>query len=72
LRIEEQEVLLKGGRVGKEERAGGGRWLVWLFLSRLALSLVSNAYAGVMPLVREEWGMTAAMAATIQIAWHVG
>jgi len=47
-------------------------WLVGLCLSRLSFSVVSNAYAGVLPLVRQEWGMTAAQAATIQSAWHLG
>lgn len=47
-------------------------WLVWLCLSRLSLSLIFTAYAGVMPLVREEWGISAAKAATVQSAWHVG
>jgi len=47
-------------------------WLAGLCLSRLALSLIFTAYAGVMPLVREDWHMSAAKAATIQSAWHVG
>ncbi|MBS1117203.1 MAG: major facilitator superfamily 1, partial [candidate division NC10 bacterium] len=47
-------------------------WLGMLCLSRLALSLIFNAYAGVMPLVREDWQMSAAKAATIQSAWHLG
>lgn len=47
-------------------------WLSGLCLSRLALSLIFTAYAGVMPLVREDWHMSAAKAATIQSAWHVG
>lgn len=47
-------------------------WLVGLCLSRLSFSVVSNAYAGVLPLVRQEWGMSAAQAATIQSAWHLG
>ncbi len=47
-------------------------WLVTLCLSRLSLSVIFNAYAGVMPLVREDWHMSAAKAATIQSAWHLG
>jgi MFS family permease len=43
-----------------------------LCLSRFALSLIFNAYAGVMPLLREAWDMSAAKAATIQSAWHMG
>ena len=43
-------------------------WLAGLCLSRLALSLIFTAYAGVMPLVREDWHMSAAKAATIQSA----
>lgn len=47
-------------------------WLVGLCLSRLLLSLIFTAYAGVMPLLREAWEMSAAKAATIQSAWHLG
>jgi MFS family permease len=47
-------------------------WLMMLCLSRLSLSLIFNAYAGVMPLVREDWQMSAAKAATIQSGWHLG
>lgn len=47
-------------------------WLGWLCLSRLALSLIFTAYAGVMPLVREAWSMSATKAATVQSAWHLG
>jgi MFS family permease len=47
-------------------------WLVGLCLSRLALSLIFTAYAGVMPLLQEAWEMSAAKAATIQSAWHLG
>src|SRR5512136_1950063 len=52
--------------------AGPGGWLGWLCLSRFALSLIFTAYAGVMPLVQEAWGMSAAKAATVQSAWHLG
>ncbi|HSB77691.1 MAG TPA: MFS transporter [Candidatus Methylomirabilis sp.] len=47
-------------------------WLTWLCLSRLSLSLIFNAYAGVLPLVRQAWGMSAARAATVQSAWQLG
>ena len=47
-------------------------WLATLCLSRLALSLIFTAYAGVMPLLREDWHMSAARTATIQSAWHLG
>ena len=47
-------------------------WLVWLCLSRLLLSLIFTAYAGVIPLVYEVWNLSAAKAATVQSAWHVG
>jgi MFS family permease len=49
-----------------------GNWLAWLCLSRMALSLIFTAYAGVMPLLRETWDLSAAKAATIQSAWHFG
>jgi MFS family permease len=52
--------------------APSAHWLAWLCLSRCALSLIFTAYAGVMPLVRGEWGISAAKAATVQSAWHVG
>jgi MFS family permease len=47
-------------------------WLVGLCLSRLLLSLIFTAYAAVMPVLQEAWGMSAAKAATIQSAWHLG
>ena len=47
-------------------------WLIGLCASRLLLSVIFNAYAGVMPLVQAAWGMSAARAATIQSAWHLG
>ena len=47
-------------------------WLVGLCASRLALSVIFNAYAGVMPVVQAAWGMSATKAATIQSAWHLG
>lgn len=47
-------------------------WLAWLCASRVALSLIFTAYSGILPLVRSEWGMSAAQAATIQSAWHLG
>lgn len=47
-------------------------WLLWLCLSRMGLSLVFTAYAGVLPLIREAWELSAAKAATIQSAWHFG
>lgn len=50
----------------------GARWLLWLCASRCALSLIFTAYSGILPLVRAEWGMSAAQAATIQSAWHLG
>ena len=56
----------------QSERKKTPAWLVGLCLSRLALSLIFTAYAGVMPVVREAWHMSAAKAATIQSAWHVG
>ena len=47
-------------------------WLIGLCASRLLLSVIFNAYAGVMPLVQAAWGMSAAKAATVQSAWHLG
>jgi len=47
-------------------------WLLWLCASRTALSLIFCAYAGVLPFVREAWGMSAAQAATVQSAWQLG
>jgi MFS family permease len=70
--------LPEGHRVKPRDRGERGReraappWLVGLCGSRLLLSVVFNAYAGVMPLLREEWGMSAARAATVQSAWHIG
>ena len=49
--------VIRAGRASDAPRAGlalsGGpgtpAWLVWLCLSRLALSLIFSAYAGVLP-----------------------
>lgn len=48
------------------------RFLLWLCASRLSLSLIFTAYAGVLPFVRTEWELSAAKAATIQSAWNIG
>jgi len=56
----------------KETHSYLSGWLLWLCLSRLALSMIFTAYAAVLPLVRETWGLSAAKAATVQSAWHFG
>jgi MFS family permease len=57
---------------GEHARPTTSGWLAWLCLSRLALSMIFTAYAAVLPLVREAWGLSAAKAATVQSAWHFG
>ncbi len=46
------------------------RWLAWVCLSRLSFALIFTVYSGVLPLVKDAWGMSAAQAGLIQSAWH--
>lgn len=47
-------------------------WLALLCASRLLQAMIAVAYAGVLPFVMADWGMTAAQAGAVQSAWHLG
>ena len=47
-------------------------WLALLCASRMLQAMIVTAYAGVLPFVMRDWGMTAAQAGAVQSAWHVG
>lgn len=74
----EKAVVTLNPKIGRSMRTSSNTsprssgWLVGLCASRLLLSVIFNAYAAVMPLVQVAWGMSAAKAATIQSAWHLG
>jgi MFS family permease len=47
-------------------------WLYELCAARAGFAMMFTAYSGVLPLVRAEWGLSAAQAGLIQSAWHIG
>ncbi len=51
---------------------GSGRWLALLCASRVLSAAWFVAYSAVLPLVREDWGLSARDAGTIQGAFHLG
>lgn len=51
---------------------GSGRWLAALCASRVLSAAWFVAYSAVLPLVREDWGLSARDAGAIQGAFHLG
>lgn len=51
---------------------GSGRWLALLCASRVLSATWFVAYSAVLPLVREDWGLSARDAGMIQGAFHLG
>jgi len=51
---------------------GSGRWLAALCASRVLSAAWFVAYSAVLPLVREDWGLSARDAGMIQGAFHLG
>lgn len=49
-----------------------GRWLLLLCLSRTGFAVINTAYAGLIPLLRPAWQMSAGQAGSVQSAWHAG
>ncbi len=47
-------------------------WLAGICASRLFFSLIFVAYAAILPLLQEAWGMSASQAGLVQSGWHVG
>lgn len=48
------------------------KWLLQFCLARAAFATMFTAYSAVLPLVKQEWGMSAWQAGLIQSAHHVG
>jgi MFS family permease len=65
-------VCARAARAGSVASMSEANRLVLLCASRVGFALVLTAYASVLPVVREEWGMSAGEAGLIQSAWHVG
>ncbi|MBI4290747.1 MAG: MFS transporter [Betaproteobacteria bacterium] len=47
-------------------------WLVQLCLSRTAFALIFTTYAAALPVLRNDWNMSASQAGMVQSAWHIG
>lgn len=47
-------------------------WLVQLCLSRTAFALIFTAYAAALPVLKNDWNMSASQAGMVQSAWHIG
>jgi MFS family permease len=62
LRPEEQKVA----------RGGDGRWLALFCSARVAFSFIFTSYSAALPLLRDDWAMSAAQAGLVQSAWHLG
>jgi len=48
------------------------RWLAALCGGRILFSLLFVAYAAILPLLQEAWGMSASAAGLVQSGWHAG
>lgn len=48
------------------------RWLAGICLARLFFSLIFVAYAGILTLLQDAWGMSSGEAGLVQSGWHVG
>ena len=44
-----------------------GRWLLLLCLSRTGFAVINTAYAGLIPLLRPAWQMSAGQAGSVQL-----
>ncbi len=53
-------------------RGGEVRWLALLCTARMCFSLIFTAYSAALPLLRNDWSMSATRAGMIQSAWHLG
>jgi MFS family permease len=51
---------------------GNVAWLIGLCLSRTAYTLIFNAYAAVLTVLKTDWTMSASQAGMVQSAWHIG
>jgi MFS family permease len=57
---------------GAGERRGDAAWLTGLCLSRFLFALVFTSYAAVLPVLQQEWQMSAAAAGAIASAFQIG
>ena len=48
------------------------RWLLGLCVARIFFSLIFVAYAAILPLLQQAWGMSAGEAGLVQSGWHAG
>ena len=48
------------------------RWLAGICLARICFSLIFVAYAAILTLLQDEWGMSAGQAGLVQSGWHLG
>jgi MFS family permease len=47
-------------------------WLAGVCLARICFSLLFVAYAAILPLLQQVWGMSASRAGLVQSGWHAG
>ena len=55
-----------------EPTTADARWLAGTCASRLLFNQIFVAYAAILPLLQEAWGMTSAQAGLVQSGWHAG
>ncbi len=49
-----------------------GAWLSGICAARILFSLIFVAYAAILPLLQQVWGMSAGQAGLVQSGWHAG
>jgi len=55
-----------------ERTTADSRWLAAICASRLLFNQIFVAYAAILPLLQEAWGMSASQAGLVQSGWHAG
>lgn len=48
------------------------RWLAWLCLSRMSFGFIFMAYSGALPVLMQDWEMSAGEAGLIHSGWQIG
>jgi MFS family permease len=56
----------------RQDSQSDAAWLVQLCLSRTAFALIFTTYAAALPVLRNDWNMSASQAGMVQSAWHIG
>ena len=54
------------------DRRGDGAWLTGLCLSRFLFALIFTSYAAVLPVLQQEWQMSAGAAGAVASAFQIG